>query len=403
MSQDPSAEHFFRHEYGRLVASLVRRFGVSHVAAVEDAAQDALLSALDTWPRVGAPKNPAAWLYRVAHNALLDGLRKQTRHGRLLANAALAPSPNPPAEDPDRDLLRMLFLCCHDALTPELQCAFALKTLVGFSVEEIAVRLIAQPATIHKRLQRARQRLRARADSLDALEADDYERRMPAVHRVLYMIFTEGYLSSDADLAIRAELCDEAIRLTALLARLDHPETAALLALMHLNGARIAGRRDHDDALLLLAEQDRTRWDHEQIHSGLRWLARSAEGDAFSRYHAEAGIAAQHCIAESLETTRWDTIADLYHLWESIEPSPMHRLNRALAVAEGRGPAPALALLADTEFPVWIQDTYQWHAVFADLYRRSGQAARAGHHAAEALARAPSDPIRALLARRFGV
>src|SRR5205814_8793571 len=182
-------------------------------------------------------------------------------------------------------------------------------------------------------------------------------------HEVLYLLFNEGYLSAHAEFAIRGDLCDEALRLAALLA--EHPvgavpETFALLALMHLHTARFAARVDGSGGLLLLEEQDRRLWDHEQMRVGAEWLARSASGDAFSRYHAEAGIAAEHCFAPSFRATRWKEIAELYSMLEQIAPSPLHTLNRAVAVAEWQGAEAGLAVLRGLEPPAWLAGSYLW-------------------------------------------
>jgi RNA polymerase sigma-70 factor (ECF subfamily) len=339
--------HFFRHEYARLVAMLVRRAGSRHLEAIEDAVQSALLAAVETWPRSTVPDNPPAWLYRVAHNHLAGELRRQTRRGELAAEHAReivestidAPFVSLSGDVPD-DLLRMLFVCCDDAMPIESQLVLALKTLCGFDVREIGERLFMAEANVYKRLQRARTRLREVPLHPADLTSAQLASRLSAVQAVLYTLFTEGYLSAHADAAIRRELCDEAVRLTAVLA--DHatgatPATYALLALMHLHRARMPARQDGSGGLLLLEEQDRSLWDQERIQVGLSWLARAADGDVFSRYHSEAGVAAEHCLSPSFSETRWDRIVECYELLERVAPSALHTLNRAIAVAEWRG------------------------------------------------------------------
>ena len=413
MSQEP-AEPDFRREYAKLVATLSRRFGVEQLAAIEDAAQLALVRALERWPLEGQPERPSAWLLRVAHNALLDELRTQGNRRRLLARGReqLAPSPEPqlaaplPSELRD-DLLRMLFVCCDDQLPAASQLVLALSALCGFSVAEIAQRLMLSEANVYKRRARARERLRERPGGFAQLERLTPEAlctRLPSVHRVLHQLFTEGYLSSHPELAIREELCAEALRLTLLLVEHpagDTPQTAALLALMYLHGARLRARSDPAGALLLLEQQDRGQWDRAKIGVGLEWLARSARGDRFSRYHAEAAIAAEHCLAPDLERTRWDVIAELYAQLEQLEPSPLHRLARALALAEAEGPAAGLALLEGFEPPTWLAGSYTWPAVLADLHRRCGHEEQARRQRELALKLAPSPALRALLERRL--
>ncbi len=403
-------DHFFRHEYGKLVATLSRRVGVHELEAVEDAAQSALAAALERWPLAGQPEQPSAWLFRVAHNALIEDLRRRTQRRRILERTGRgAPAPEPEADsflagELRDDLLRMLFVCCDAALPDASQLALALKTVCGFDVREIAHRLLTSEANVYKRLARARARLREVPD-LGDLEGAPLASRLPSVHGILYLLFTEGYLSSHAEVAIRRELCDEALRLGKLLA--EHPvgrvpETAALLALMHLQAARLAARRSLAGGLLLLAEQDRTLWDAQQIRLGLEWLARSAEGDVLSRYHVEAGIAAEHCLAPSLAETRWDRVADSYRLLDRVAPSPLNTLNRAVAVAEWKGPAAGLAELEGFEPPAWPNGAHLWSAVLADLHRRCGDRGAALRYRRIALDAAPNEAIRRLLERRLG-
>jgi RNA polymerase sigma factor (sigma-70 family) len=404
-------EHFFRHEYGRLVSVLVHRVGGRHLEAVEDAVQAALLAAVESWPKGAVPENPSAWLYRVAHNHVAGELRRQIRHGELAeqhVRAALDSTNDAPhallSGDVRNDLLRMLFVCCDDAIPVESQLVLALRTLCGFDVREIAERLFTTEANVYKRLGRARARLREVPLEVVDLTNEQLASRLAAVRAILYSLFTEGYLSSHAEGAIRRELCDEAQRLAVVLA--EHPlgatpETFALLALMHLHSARMPARQDGSGGLLLLEEQDRSLWDQEAIQIGLRWLGRSAEGDVFSRYHAEAGIAAEHCLAPSFSETRWDRIVECYALLERLAPSALHTLNRAVAVAEWRGPAHGLAVIEGLEPPSWLLGSYLWSAVLADLHRRCGHAELAAQYRDAALRSAPCQAVRTILERRL--
>jgi len=407
----PFADHFVRHEYGRLVARLVRRLGAAHLQAIEDAVQSALLSAVESWPRSVVPDNPPAWLYRVALNQLAGELRRRTRRAELAAKHArdtFEPLSDPPrvplCGDVRDDLLRMLFACCDDALPVESQLILALRTLCGFDVREIAERLFTTEAGVYKRLARARARLREAPLKVEDLTDAQLATRLPAVQAILYTLFTEGYLSCHTDAALRRELCDEALRLTSVLA--EHaigrtPATHALLSLMHLHSARMTARQDASGGLLLLEEQNRSLWDPEQIRVGLSWLARAAQGELFTRYHAEAGIAAEHCLAPSFGETRWERIVSCYELLENVAPSALHRLNRAVAVAEWRGPAHGLAAIEGLEPPTWLVGSYQWSAVLSDLHRRAGDAQVARRYRDVALAAAPNDAIRLALARRL--
>jgi RNA polymerase sigma factor (sigma-70 family) len=404
-------EHLFRHEYGRLVAVLVRRVGVQHMEYVEDAVQSAFMAALTAWTERPPPGEPGAWLYNVAHNRLIQELRQQSGRVKILERAAAdrsdgADHPVHPVSSNEirDDMLRMIFVCCDDAIPWESRLVLALKTLCGFSTAEIALRLFTSEANVYKRLGRARDRLRLASPDMDTPPLETLRSRLPGVYGVLYLLFNEGYLSAHADQAIRRELCDEAVRLTTLVA--EHPvgaqpECFALLALMHLHAARLGSRVDGVGGLLLLEEQDRSLWDRDQIQLGLAWLARSAGGDVYSRFHAEAGIAAEHCLSPSYHDTRWQEIADLYAMLERVGPSPLHTLNRAVAVAEWRGPDAGLAVLDGLAPPAWLSGSYLWDAVVGDLHRRAGHWDIARQHRERALDSAPTDAVRELLSRRL--
>ncbi|HEY2406151.1 MAG TPA: sigma-70 family RNA polymerase sigma factor [Polyangiaceae bacterium] len=402
---------FFRHEYGRLVAMLSRRVGVHRLEQVEDAVQEALTTAVETWPKSSVPENPSAWLYRVALNQLTGGLRLQTRRQKLAEHhdftggevATDVPHAFLAADVRD-DLLRMLFACCDPAIPVESQLVLALKVLCGFDVREIAERLFLTEANVYKRVARARSRLAEAEIELGEITPEELRARVPAVQSILYVLFTEGHLSSHVEGPIRLELCDEAIRLARELA--EHPisatpETFALIALMHFHRARMPSRQDGSGGLLLLEEQDRALWDQSQIQDGLSWLARSAGGEAFSRYHAEAGIAAEHCMAASFAATRWDRIVECYELLDRVAPSALHTLNRAVALAQSQGPNAGLALLAGLEPPSWLLGSYLWAAVLCDLHRRANHRELAEQHRIVALDTAPSPVVRAALERRL--
>jgi RNA polymerase sigma factor (sigma-70 family) len=412
-SRPPPAlpDHYFRHEFGRLVSVLVRRFGVQRVELCEDAAQSALLRAVQAWPQAGIPDDKGAWLYRVAHNRMLDSLRALARLGQH------AESPEPAAapaladqgvyleHEVADDLLRLLFVCADPKLPRESQLVLALKTLCGFSTEEIGLRLFQGHEAVHKRLQRARQSLRDGPLQLDTPVAELTE-RLPAVLQILYLLFNEGYSSAQPDRMIRRELCEEAVRLGLLLA--EHPlgavpQTFALLALMYLHASRFEARTDGAGGLLLIEEQDRALWDAELIHIGFGYLQRSAAGTEFSRYHVEASLAAEHCLAPSYAQTRWEEIARLYSVLDRVAPSALNTLNRAIAVAEAQGAAAGLALVEALKPPGWLLGYYLWDATLGELYRREGNAVRAQGHLQRALDAAPTHAEQALLRRRLAL
>jgi RNA polymerase sigma factor (sigma-70 family) len=390
---------------------LTRRVGIRHLEAAEDAVQTALVAALTAWTATGLPEDPGAWLYRVACNNLVGDLRRNSGQLRILereadelaGHAAIA-APAFFASEVRDDLLRMLFICCDDGIPRDSRLVLALKTLCGFSTAEIALRLFTTEANVYKRLARARDKLREAPPAIHTPPLEALQSRLPSVHAVLYLLFNEGYLSAHAEQAVRRELCDEAIRLAGLLA--EHPvgavpETFALLALMQLHAARLGARIDAMGGLVLLEEQDRSLWDRERMREGAKWLARAAGGDTFSRFHAEAGIAAEHCFAPSFQQTRWHEIADLYAMLEHIAPSPLNALNRAVAVAEWQGPEAGLAVLQGVVPPDWLAGSYLWDAVLGDLHRRAGNPEIAQRHKERALLSAPTDAVRDLLRRRL--
>jgi len=411
-------EQLFRHEYGQLVALLTRRYGVQYFELVEDSVQYALTQALSKWQNKSIPDKPSAWLYQVATRYLISELRANKRHDELLKQQLNTPdtdlinSTEASAEETKEisfsgelsdSLLRMLFVTCHPSLPIESQLVFTLKSLCGFDIREIALRLFIGEANVYKRFTRAKQFLKSHSIQLDTLDSNEIKSRLPLVHRVLYLVFTEGYLSSDIDISIRQDLCEEATRLTSLLAQShlgNTPETFALLALMYLNLARISSRQAAQ-GLLLLEQQDRNLWDKTLIATGIRYLQHSAQGQDISRYHVEAGIAAEHCLAKSFAQTNWHNIAASYQLLERIAPSPLHRLNRAIATAEAQGTEVALALLLETDAPSWLVRTYHWYAVLADLQRRCGDIASAKANAEKAIEQAPSIKIKELLNKRL--
>jgi RNA polymerase sigma factor (sigma-70 family) len=403
-------EHYFRHEFGRLVSVLSRRFGLGRIELCEDAAQTALLRAVQSWPARGVPDDKGAWLYRAAHNHVLDVLRRERRGEHAVSAAGHEPSEEPTQPDAylehevRDDELRMLFVCADAALAPESQLALALKVLCGFSTAEIARRLFQTEDAIYKRLQRARATLGQSELATSTPPMAELGERLPAVLQMLYVLFTEGYSSADPDRLIRRELCEEAVRLAHLLVAHpvgERPDSFALLALFYLHAARFDARVDGAGGMLSLEEQDRSRWDRELLHIGFDYLRRSAQGDRFTRFHVEASIAAEHCAAPSYEHTRWGEITRLYEALERYAPSPLNTLNRAIALAEWRGPAAGLELLEALKPPGWLLGFYLWDATLGELYRRAGDPERARKHLERALEAAPTNAEKGLLRRRL--
>lgn len=359
---DPRAllDALVREQSGQLIASLTRVLGSGQLDLVHDCVQEALLQALRVWSFEGVPERPAAWLVHVAKNKALDALRRarnfaaKERELERWAERAAAAAQQPPhaAADDDGDVrddvLRLMFLCCHPSLPPESRVALTLKCVAGFHTEEIARALLAEPAAVEQRLVRAKRTLRDAAIAMTLPRASELAARLDAVLDALYLLFTEGYAATRGDALVRPELVQEAIRLGELVAaRRDFatPAVHALLALMHLQGARLPARTNELGELQLLSDQDRAKHDRDGVRRGLLHLAQSMGGDELTPWHLEAGIAAVHACAGSHAATDWKQIRWWYDRLVEQTGSPVAALNRAIAVGHVDGPVAALRLL----------------------------------------------------------
>ncbi len=403
------ADHLFRREAGRMIASLVRALGPRHVALAEDAVQDALVRALETWKFGRHPENPSAWLMRSARNRAIDLLRRKGRGERAAAELARALEPDdaPPEREeraiPD-DELRLMFSCCDPALARPAQVAVILKYLSGFSVQEIAQAFLSTEVAIEKQLFRSRQVLAAREALFDVRDDPQVRARLPAVQDAIYLLFNEGYHGAHPRHAVREELCEEATRLGVMLSRLAAaavPETQALLALFCFLAARLPARLADDGTLLLLAEQDRSRWDRELVAEGFRRLAASAEGDALSAWHVEAAIAARHARAPSFAETDWASIRELYDLLLRLRPSPVVALNRAIAVGMADGPEAGLRALGEIDGRERLARYPFLPAAIAEFELRAGRRERAAELLRTALALVRNPDEERVLAKKL--
>ncbi|HEX8343613.1 MAG TPA: DUF6596 domain-containing protein [Actinoplanes sp.] len=392
-------------EWARVVAGLARRFGDLDVA--EEAAAEAFVAAAERWPRDGVPPNPGGWLATTATRKAIDWLRRESQRDakHLQARIAYADTPPEPTGPVGDDRLRLVFTCCHPALAMETRVALALRLLGGLTVAEIARAFLVQETTMGRRITRAKAKIKAANIPYRVPSADDIRERLAGVLAVVYLIFNEGYLAGEGEDPVRVDLTDEAIRLGRLLRTLlpDNGEVAGLLALMLLTDARRSARVSPTGELVTLEEQDRGAWDHTLIAEGKalvreRLAAVAAGGDPPGRYQLQAAISAVHTDAPSARDTAWPSIVALYGRMVLLDPSPIVRLNRAVAVAEVDGPAVGLAeidRLADV-----LDGYHAYHAARADLLRRLGRggAARAAYDRAIGLAGNPAE--RAYLTRR---
>lgn len=380
-------EHLFRHESGRLVAVLTGQFGIRHLPQVEDAVQDAFTRALEVWPFRGTPDNQGAWLYTTARRRLVDTLRRD-RTARLYAEGSSAfmatepkvslPQTDVPLQEHEiqDELLRMMFTCCHPRLPEESQVSLVLNVLCGFSAAEVAASFVMGLSAAEKRITRAKHALAEEPSLFNLQSPEEFGRRLPQVHKALYLLFNGGYHGSSPVSPVRADVCREAMRLTALL--LQHPlgrvpASYALGGLMCLTAARIPGKVGGDGQLRRLAEQDRSLWDKELIRDGMGLLTDAAATEEVTAYHLEAGIAAHHAVSPDWESTDWKAILGLYNQLLQMRPSPVIAFNRAIAVAQAEGPAEGLKAIESIQDKDRLVRYPYYFTGLGDLNRRLGR------------------------------
>jgi RNA polymerase sigma-70 factor, ECF subfamily len=401
-------EGLYRAESRRVLATLVRLLGDLDLA--EEALQDAFAAAMEQWRRDGIPVNPRSWLISTGRFRAIDRLRRRARFDALLGELAAqldgqAPDPAEQADELlEDDRLRLIFTCCHPALSPDAQVAMTLREVCGLTTEEIARAFLTAPPTVAQRIVRAKAKIRDARIPYEVPSPAELPHRLEPVLRVVYLIFTEGYAPAAGDAVIRADLADEAIRLGRLLVDLlpePEPEVLGLLALLLLQNSRRAARATADGELVLLPDQDRSLWDRDQITEAAGLLRQASASGRIGPHTLQAAIAAAHAEAPTAEATDWDRIVRMYDLLTRADPSPVIELNRAVAVAMRDGPVAGLALI-DGILVRGQLDTYPLaHAARADLLRRLGQIAEARAAYQRALALSRQEPQRRFLGRRL--
>jgi RNA polymerase sigma-70 factor (ECF subfamily) len=397
--EDAELARVFRNESGKAVATLVRLFGDIDIA--EEAVQEAFAVASERWPTEGLPPNPGGWITTTAKRRALDRLRRESSRDDRQAQAALLHEQRQSDLEPGPmtdDRLRLIFTCCHPSLAPTAQVALTLRLLGGLETAEIARAFLVPEATMAQRLVRAKRKIRDAHIPYRVPEAAELPDRLPPVLSVLYLVYNEGHWATSGDDLVREDLCAEAVRLARVLAELmpDEAEVLGLLALLLLLESRRPARTAPDGSLVLLADQDRSRWDRELIAEGQDLLRACLRRNVPGPYQLQAAVNAVHADAPRVEDTDWAQIVRIYDDLLRVTPTPVVALNRAVAVAEVDGPGPALALVEDLD----LDDYAPFHAARADLLSRLDRSTEAADAYDRAIALTPNDTERRFLQGR---
>lgn len=382
-------DHFFRTEYGKVVSHLTSKFGPSNLELAEDSVQEALIKAMQTWPYSQTPDNPTGWILRVAHNKMIDQLRRAQK-----SSSQPIPDTQETMNDPqlseafNDDMVRMMFACCHPSLSQEYQIILTLKILGGLSVREISSSLLKKEETVAKAYTRAKKKFKKEEIQLSLPPANEIEKRLEMVLKIIYLLFNEGYKAAEGNELIRKELCEDAIRLNKVLLESEvcnTPSANALMALMHFHVSRFTARLDPEGQPITLDKQDRSQWDQALIEKGLHYLEQATLQESINEYLIQAAISAAHCQAAHFDETDWDRILNLYDLQLQVNPSPIVELNRVVALEKVHGPLLATKELERLEGTGFFDEYYLFFAIKSEMLEKLGDTAEAKHALHEAI------------------
>jgi RNA polymerase sigma-70 factor (ECF subfamily) len=384
-SLSQTIDHLFRHESGKIIAVLTKIFGKHNIEIAEDIVQDTIIKAYEQWKLSGLPEKPSAWLMQVAKNKAIDIIRKEKHRKEFAKETSILLKSEytlkatierlTGEEEIKDDLLKMMFACCHQSINEESQVTLILKILCGFSTLEIAKAFLTSEDTITKRLYRAKQQLREEKITFAIPSPIEIEGRLDSVLMSIYLLFNEGYHATDHDEVIRQDLVEEAMRLAFLLTentQTAHFKVFALLSLMCFHASRFQSRLSKEGDLLTLKEQNRRLWDRELIRQGIFFLQKASKGEMISRYHIEAAIAYEHCIADNYEQTNWEQILRLYDWWYEMDKSPMVALNRCVVVCELEGAKKAIEQVHGIPNLAQLEKSYLLPAILGELHWQIG-------------------------------